>query len=104
MVTHASEPRVKFGITSGDPRPRLNAHRRSGYSNAARLVTRLPGTVALDTETAVKSALTLAGAKPVHGREYFDVSCLPLINDVADGWLAGQGTVITSPANQLLGR
>ena len=90
VVAHASEPRVKFGITSGDPRDRLSTHRRAGYISVFHLVTSLPGTVALDTETAVKSALTLAGEEPVHGREYFDISCLPLIIDVASGWLAGQ--------------
>ena len=52
-----------------------------------RLVTGLPGTVALDAENAVKSALAVAGEKPVRGREYFDASCLALILDVADSWL-----------------
>jgi hypothetical protein len=47
----------------------------------------LPGTVALDTENAVKAALATAGEKPVRGREYFDVSCLALILDVASSWL-----------------
>ena len=53
--------------------------------------------MALDTENAVKAALALAGAKPIRGTEYFDISCLALILDVAEGWLAGQGAVITSP-------
>lgn len=50
-------------------------------------MTGLTGTVALDAENAVKSALALAGEKPVRGREYFDFSCLALILDVADSWL-----------------
>ena len=88
MVTHATEPRVKFGITSGNPRPRLGEHRRYGYTSVVYLVTSLPVKMALDTENAIRSALALAGERPVRGREYFDISCLPLILDVAGGWLA----------------
>ena len=79
---------VKFGITTGEGRPRLLTHAADGYTEVVRLVTSLPGTVALDTENAVKSALGLAGEKPLQGREYFDGSCLALILDVADSWLA----------------
>lgn len=78
---------VKFGITSGEPRKRLLVHAAQGYRDVVRLVTGLPGTVALDAENAVKSALALAGEKPVRGREYFDMSCLALILDIADSWL-----------------
>ncbi len=73
---------VKCGITTGDGRHRLLIHAGQGYTEVVRLVTGLPGTVALDTENAVKSALALAGEKPVRGREYFDASCLIL--DVVD--------------------
>ena len=78
---------VKFGITTGDGRHRLLTHASQGYTEVMRLVTGLPGTVALDAENAVKSALAVAGEKPVRGREYFDASCLALILDVADSWL-----------------
>lgn len=78
---------VKFGVTSGDPRPRLRNHAARGYTDVIRLAAGLPGTAALDAENAVKSALAMAGEKPVRGREYFDVSCVPLIIDVADSWL-----------------
>ena len=78
---------VKFGITSGDPRPRLRDHAANGFASVVRLVAGLPRTLALDAENAVKSALAMAGEKPVRGREYFDVSCVPLIIDVADSWL-----------------
>ena len=78
---------VKFGITTGDGRHRLLTHAGQGYTEVMRLVTGLPGTVALDAENAVKSALAVAGEKPVRGREYFDASCLALILDVADSWL-----------------
>jgi hypothetical protein len=81
---------VKFGVTSGDPRPRLRNHAARGYTDVIRLAAGLPGTVALDAEDAVKSALTMAGEKPVRGREYFDVSCVPLIIDVADSWLGNE--------------
>jgi hypothetical protein len=88
VVAHSSDPRVKFGITSGDPGGRLGVHRRNGYTSVIRVVTGLPGTLAPETETAILSALRDAGERPVRGREYFDISCLPLILDVADGWLA----------------
>ena len=78
---------IKFGITAGDGRHRLRIHAGQGYTEVVRLVTGLPGTVALDTENAVKSALALAGEKPLRGREYFDATCLALILDVADSWL-----------------
>ncbi|HMH94739.1 MAG TPA: hypothetical protein VK586_27100 [Streptosporangiaceae bacterium] len=79
---------VKFGITTGDPRPRLHVHEVNGYGDVVRLATDLPATVALDMENAVKAALADAREMPVRGREYFDISCLALILDVADSWLA----------------
>jgi hypothetical protein len=81
--------------------PRLGEHRRAGYTAVEYVVTSLPGTVALDTEKAVQSALADAGERPVQGKEYFDISCLPLILDVASGWLAGHGAVIVGlPGDQ----
>lgn len=88
VVVQESEHRVKFGVTSGDARPRLADHRVAGYRTVARLVTGLPDRVAHEVEQAVRAALALAGEKPVRGREYFDASCLGLILDVADSWLA----------------
>jgi hypothetical protein len=79
---------VKFGVTSGNPNPRIRAHANQGYSSIVRLATGLPGTRAPDTERAVMAALALSGEKPVRGREYFDISCLALILDVADSWLS----------------
>lgn len=78
---------VKFGITCGDAKRRLRDHAREGYGNVVLLVKGLPGTVALDAEDAVKAALALAGATPVRRWEYFDVSCLALVLDVAVSWL-----------------
>lgn len=79
---------VKFGITTGDPRPRLRIHARQGLKSVARLATGLPGITAPSAEAAVKAALALAGEKPLQGREYFDISCLALVLDVADSWLS----------------
>ena len=77
---------VKFGITSGDPRPRLGNHAADGYRTVARLLTGLPGTMAPDIETAVLATLTLAGVKPVRGREYYDVGALAVVLDIVDNW------------------
>ncbi len=85
VVTSAES--VKFGITSGDPRHRLGAHSRAGYKQVVRLVTSLPGTVAADAERAVRQALAMASEKPTRGKEYFPLSCLAMILDVADSWL-----------------
>lgn len=79
---------VKFGVTSGDARRRLQAHARLGYAEIVRLATGLPGTVAPDAENAIRAALALAGEKPVRGREYFCLSCVALILDIADSWLS----------------
>lgn len=79
---------VKFGITSGDGAHRLRVHAATGYRTVVRCVTGLPGDLAPGTENAVKVALAMAREQPVRGREYFDISCLALILDVADGWLA----------------
>lgn len=78
---------VKFGITSGDPRPRLAVHHKAGYRTVARLATGLPDGAAPSTERAIRAALESAGERPVKGREYYDISCLALILDIADGWL-----------------
>ena len=82
---------VKFGITTGDPRPRLRSHNRAGLTEVVRLVAGLPEMTALNAEREVRAALALAGESPLRGREYFDVSCLALILDVADSWLSMAG-------------
>lgn len=83
----ASPLEVKFGITSGDPAGRLRVHVRNGFTRVIRIVETLPGGIALDVERAVKAALALADERPIRGKEYFDISCLALILDVADSWL-----------------
>jgi hypothetical protein len=91
VVTHQSLPRFKFGISSGTGAPRLAVHARYGYVNMVRLATGLPGTAAPDAERAAKSALALAGERPVQGREYYDISALATVLDVADPYLLGDG-------------
>jgi hypothetical protein len=88
VVTDPDRYRVKFGITTRDPRPRLRTHASQGFTQIIKLAAELPGSAARDTERAVKAALAMAGEKPVRGTEYFDVSCVALILDVADSWLA----------------
>jgi hypothetical protein len=87
VLEHDAQPLVKFGISSQDGRTRLATHRWQGYTKPHLLVADLPPGVARTTENAVKSALALAGERPVRGCEYFDVSCLGLILDVASSWV-----------------
>lgn len=82
-----SDAAVKFGITTGDPRRRLSAHARAGLTQVLRVVRGLPDGVAHEAEAAVRSALADAGEKPLRGREYFGISCLAIVLDVADSWL-----------------
>lgn len=78
---------VKFGVTSGDPQRRLRDHAAKGLDRVVRLAIGLPGSEAHAAEIAVRSALKLAGEQPIRGREYFDIACLALVLDVADGWI-----------------
>lgn len=75
---------VKFGITSGNPRPRLGNHARDGFDQVVRLHTGLADDVAPELERMVLAALRDAREVPVRGREYFDSSALALILDLVD--------------------
>jgi len=86
VVANPTAARIKFGITSGDPRPRLTTHRQSGYQKIVRLLTDLPGVVAPELEHAVRAALALAEVAPIRGREYYDISALAIVLDMADNW------------------
>jgi len=86
VVADLEADRIKFGITSGDPRPRLGDHRRDGYLTSVRLLTGLPGDVAPGIERAALAALDLAGIKPIRGREYYDASALAVVLDIADNY------------------
>ncbi|MFP3986914.1 hypothetical protein U9R90_05305 [Streptomyces sp. E11-3] len=79
---------LKFGVTSGDARPRLTDHARDGFDSVVRLRVGLPGDLALRTERAVLAALRDAREAPVRGREYFPARTLGLVLDVVDGWTA----------------
>ncbi|MFC8915960.1 hypothetical protein ACFT5C_09325 [Streptomyces sp. NPDC057116] len=75
---------VKFGITSGDPRPRLRTHAKDGFTDERRVIRDLPGDFAPDLEAGVRLALADEGLKPVRGREYFPSAATPLILSIVD--------------------
>jgi hypothetical protein len=75
----------KFGV-SAQPERRLRVHARQGFTEVVMLRENLADPLAL--ENAVRFALELAGEEPVQGREYFDVSTLATILDVAEGVIA----------------
>lgn len=85
---------IKFGVTSGDPRPRLRVHRKRGYAERVLLFRDLPGDVALEIEQGVRATLRLAGIEPTEGREYFKDEALPIVLDIAENWpgLGGQAS------------
>jgi hypothetical protein len=94
VVQHETLPLVKFGISSGDPdKRRLSYHRKDGYTKVLRLFTSLPEKVARNTENAVKAGLRDSKHIPAKGTEYFDISALALILDVADGHMAAADAI-----------
>lgn len=84
----ASEDVVKFGVTTGDPRPRLNVHASAGLTERVLVATDLPEGVALELEGEMKRLLSLAGVRPVHGHEYFPAAARNMVVATAEGWLA----------------
>lgn len=96
VVLNEEEQMVKFGITSGDPRPRISCHARDGYGITVRVMAGMPLDTARPLERAVIATLRLAGIEPIRGREYFPASALPVVLDVVDNY------PIASPAD--LGR
>jgi len=68
IVRSPDMERIKFGITSGDPRPRPSKHRCDGYTERVLLLKGLPGTLAAEIEDGVISALALAGIEPVRAQ------------------------------------
>ncbi|MFF4146877.1 hypothetical protein ACFY0A_37380 [Streptomyces sp. NPDC001698] len=87
VVRNGEADEVKFGITSGDPRPRLGRHARAGYREVIRLRTGLPDTVAPDLERDLLTALHGAGERPIAGREYFPGRALAAVLAFVDGRL-----------------
>ncbi|MGJ3558829.1 hypothetical protein ACR6C2_07570 [Streptomyces sp. INA 01156] len=75
---------VKFGITSGDPRPRLRSHASDGFDEVVRVHRDLPDETARELENNIKAALRDAREAPVRGAEYFSDRALPLVLDLVD--------------------
>jgi hypothetical protein len=73
---------VKFGITSGDPRPRLSNHKADGLDKVARLLTDFEKAPQL--ERACLRQMRKDGFYPVRGREYYRIDALPTILEVVD--------------------
>ena len=84
VVVSSLQRRVKFGITSGDPRARLGNHRRAGYTEVVRVLPERPGAALLERH--VRATLRDADIFPLHGREYFDLEALPVVLGVVYHW------------------
>lgn len=78
---------VKFGITSGDPRSRLNQHARNGYTTVLYVRRDLTDGLALAAEQGAIRRLRERGVRPVRGREYFDRVHVAFILNVLDEYL-----------------
>lgn len=84
LVADRTAHRLKFGITSGDPRPRLTDHAHDGYRETLLLLRGLPAGAALTMERAVRKALRQAGERPIRGHEHFDIGVEALVRDVVE--------------------
>lgn len=93
---------VKFGITSGDPRPRLYRHARDGFVRVIRLLESLPDDVAPRLERAVLAALRNACEEPVRGLEYFPSRVLGLVLNMVDGWTEAPPVQVSEPVQLAL--
>ena len=51
-----------------------------------RLMTGRPGIMAPEIQSAARATLALAEVIPVKGWEYYDISALAIVLDVADNW------------------
>lgn len=95
VVTSAR--RVKPGITSGDPKDRLKAHRLDGFDTVELLLPGLPHLVAPELEQAVLKTLGKAGYRPVRGREYFSIEALDLVLSTVDEFAYERGLDFSDP-------
>lgn len=84
VVVNDAEDILKFGITSGDPKPRLKRHAANGFERVVRVIAGLPMGTAHPLESAVKATLKLARMHPVRGTEFFPVSALATVLDIVD--------------------
>ena len=86
---------VKFGITTRDPKTRLQNHRCYGYNRVVRVLESLPKGVAPAVERQLIRALPTAGYAPAKGSEYFSDSVLPKLIKIFDGHPELTSTVST---------
>ncbi len=77
---------LKFGITSGDPKPRLADHCSDGFTEVVRVFTDLPGGEARGLERELMTLLRCAGVEPVRGREYFPSAARNVVLGTVDAW------------------
>lgn len=78
---------VKFGVTSGDYRQRLNVHRRDGYPDVVAVWIDLPNGMAKATEDVVRARLKADDWRPVRGLEYFPIGALAAVQRIASAAL-----------------
>lgn len=83
LVRNPETGAVKFGVTTGDERPRLRDHRRAGYVEVLRLHTQLSGNVAGEIERLIKRTLRAKGFTSLNNsREYFPAEALDAILEI----------------------
>lgn len=78
---------LKFGITSGDARPRLADHARDGYTSVLLVREGLPDGVARTVEKSCMSTAKAHGFAPVRGLEYFEGAAMVVLFPVLDRML-----------------
>lgn len=86
VVRNSDAGLIKFGITSGNPRPRLQDHARDGYRSVVRVLTKLPDGFARRIEQSAIVTLRRLGEAPAKGREYYDARVAGIVLDVADNF------------------
>jgi hypothetical protein len=84
VVTGESLRMVKVGVTSHDARARLRTHSNAGFTHVVKTIAGLADAAALERK--VLEFLRTEGIAPVRGREYFDITTLPLIMRIVDDW------------------
>ena len=86
VVANDSLGTLKFGITSGDPRPRLRTHRGDGYRRTIFLASGLEDARGLELE--MMATLEGHGHQAVRGLEYFRLEALDLVLKTLDSFEA----------------
>lgn len=87
VVTNPDAGVLKFGVTSGDPAPRLRDHRKHGYSEVVRLFRGMGQGEAATLERELLRLMACGSVPPVKGREYFPLTALNTVLYVADEWV-----------------